>query len=51
MYLVAEDGEQPLRKKGNGCAIMISYWICETFGRLRLSDEQIAEQAKLPETE
>ena len=46
-----KDGEQPLRKKGNGCAIMISDWICETFGRLRLSEEQIVNQAKLPEAQ
>ena len=43
------NGEQPLRKKGNGRAIMISDWIIETCGRLRLSPEQIAHQATLPE--
>jgi hypothetical protein len=46
-----KDGQQPLRKKGKGRAIMISDWICETFGRLRLSEEQIADQAKLPEAQ
>ena len=46
-----KDGQQPLRKKGKGRAIMISDWICETFGRLCLSEEQIADQAKLPEAE
>jgi hypothetical protein len=45
------NGQQPLHKKGKGCAIMISDWICETFGRLRLSEVQIADQAKLPEAE
>jgi hypothetical protein len=43
------NGEQPLRKKGNGHAIMISDWIIEMTGRLQLSEEQIADQAKLPE--
>jgi hypothetical protein len=45
------DGQQLLRKKGKGHAIMISDWICETFGRLRLSEAQITDQAKLPEAE
>lgn len=45
------DGQQPLRQKGKGRAIMISDWICETFGRLCLSEDQIADQAKLPEAE
>jgi hypothetical protein len=44
-----KDGDQPLQKKGNGQAIMTADWICETFGRLCLSDEQIMNQAKLPE--
>jgi hypothetical protein len=43
------NGEQPLRKKGNRHAIMISDWIIETCGRLCLSPEQIAHQATLPE--
>jgi hypothetical protein len=30
---------------------MISDWICETFGHLHLSEEQITDQAKLPEAE
>jgi hypothetical protein len=46
-----KNGEQPLRKKGNGCAIMITDWICKTFGRLHLSDKQITDQAKLPEAQ
>jgi hypothetical protein len=45
------NGQQPLHKKGKGCTIMISDWICETFGRLHLSEAQIADQAKLPEAE
>jgi hypothetical protein len=44
-----KDGDQPLQKKGNGRAIMTAGWICETFGHLHLSDEQITNQAKLPE--
>jgi hypothetical protein len=46
-----KDAEQPLQRKGNGRAIMISDWICETFGHLRLSEKQIAKQAKLPEAQ
>ena len=43
-----KNGQQPLKKKENGCAIHISDWICERSGQLALSEEQIAEQAKLP---
>ena len=46
-----KNGQQPLKKKGNGRVIHISDWICERTGRLALSEEQIAEQAKLPEGE
>lgn len=35
------DGQQPLWKKGKGHTIMISDWICETFGHLHLSEVQI----------
>jgi hypothetical protein len=42
-----KNSEQPLRKKGNGHAIMIADWICETFCRLCLSDKQITDQVKL----
>lgn len=34
--------EQPLHKKGQGRAIHISEFLCETLGRLKLSDEQCA---------
>jgi hypothetical protein len=34
--------EQPLRKKGQGRAIHVSEFLCETLGRLKLSDEQCA---------
>ena len=40
--------QQPLKKKGNGHAIHICGWICKTTGHLKLSDEQIAAQSKLP---
>jgi hypothetical protein len=43
------NGEQPLRKKRNSRAIMITDWIIETCGRLHLSPEQITHQATLPE--
>ncbi|CAB4394951.1 unnamed protein product [Rhizophagus irregularis] len=36
----APDNEQPLQKKGQGRAIYISDFICETIGRLQLSEEQ-----------
>jgi hypothetical protein len=40
--------QQPLRKKGGGRAIHVSEFICETIGRLKLSDEQISDQMKCP---
>src|ERR1700720_879451 len=43
--------QQPLKKKGNGRAVHICGWICETTGHLRLSDEQIAAQSALPEAQ
>lgn len=43
-----QSGQQPLKKKGNGRAIHISGWICETSGHLRLSEEQIEAQKSLP---
>src|SRR5882762_2129277 len=43
------NGQQPLCKKGNRRAIMISDWIIETCGWLRLSPEQVVDQAKLPQ--
>ena len=41
--------QQPIRKKGARRAVHVSDYICETIGRLKLSDEQIEEQLKLPE--
>ncbi|KAH7925369.1 hypothetical protein BV22DRAFT_1011364 [Leucogyrophana mollusca] len=40
--------QQALKKKGNGRAVHVSDFICETTGRLALSPTQIAEQMKLP---
>ncbi|KAG0707298.1 hypothetical protein DFH29DRAFT_995100 [Suillus ampliporus] len=40
--------EQPIKKKGNGCSIHVSDFICETIGFLTLSMTQIEEQMKLP---
>jgi hypothetical protein len=34
--------EQPILKKGQGRAIHVSEFLCETLGRLKLSDEQRA---------
>jgi len=41
--------QQPIQKKGAGHAVHVLDFICETIGRLKLSDEQIKEQLKLPE--
>ena len=41
-------GQQPLWKKGHGHAIHVSDFICETIGRLKLSESQIEDQSKLP---
>lgn len=45
---LAED-QQPIRKKGNGRVIHVSDFISETIGRIKLSDDQIADQLKLPD--
>lgn len=42
------DGQQPIRKKGGGRAIHVSDFICETIGCLKLSQDQIHAQHKLP---
>ena len=41
--------QQPIRKKGHGRAIHVSDFISETIGRIRLLDNQIADQLKLPD--
>ena len=41
------DDQQPIRKKGGGRAIHVSDFICETIGRIKLSEEQICEQLEL----
>ena len=43
-----KNNQQPLKKKGNGHGVHISDWICETTGRLKLSEEQITQQLQLP---
>ena len=40
--------QQPIQKKGGGRAIHVSDFICETIGRIKLSEEQIHEQLALP---
>ena len=41
--------EHPIRKKGNGCGVHICGWISKKTGHLRLSNEQLAAEALLPE--
>jgi len=49
----AKSGELPLRKKGNGRSIMISEFLTEEYGRLKLNSQQhqenpsIAEEARI----
>jgi len=45
---LAQD-QQPIRKKGFGRAIHVSDFICETIGRIKLSEEQIKDQLDLPD--
>ncbi len=40
--------QQPIRKKGGGRAVHVSDFICETIGRIKISEEQIHEQLALP---
>jgi hypothetical protein len=40
--------QQPIRKKGNGRVIHVSDFISETIGRIKLSDDQISDQLRLP---
>ena len=40
--------QQAIRKKGNGRVVHVSDFISETIGRIRLSDDQIAEQLAKP---
>jgi len=43
------EGQQPIQKKGHGQVVHVSDFISETIGRLKLSDDQIADQLKLPD--
>ena len=45
------EGQQPLRRKGNGCSIHVSDFILETTGRLSLTQMQREAQAQLPTTD
>jgi hypothetical protein len=45
----APDGELPLRSKSNGRALMISDFITEACGRLRLTAEEIEANPHIPE--
>ena len=45
---LAED-QQAIRKKGNGRVIHVSDFISETIGRIKLSEDQIAQQIALPD--
>jgi len=45
----AKSGELPLRKKGNGHSIMISEFLTEECGRLKLNLQQHQENPSIPE--
>ena len=40
--------QQAIRKKGNGRVVHVSDFISETIGRIKLSEDQIAQQLTLP---
>lgn len=44
-------GEQVLKKKDKGRLIMVSGFICQRYGNVALTDELLATNAKLPETD
>jgi hypothetical protein len=45
----AKSGELPLRKKGNGRSIMVSEFLLEECGRLKLNAQQHQENPLIPE--
>jgi len=45
----AKSGELPLRKKGNGRSIMVSEFLTEECGRLKLNSQQCQENSSIPE--
>ena len=45
----AKSGELPLRKKGNGRSIMVSEFLSEECGRLKLNAQQHQENPSVPE--
>jgi len=44
-----KSGELLLRKKGNGCSIMVSEFLLEECGRLKLNSQQIQENPSIPQ--
>jgi hypothetical protein len=44
-----KSGELPLRKKGNGRSIMVSEFLTEECGRLKLNSQQRQENPSIPE--
>jgi hypothetical protein len=44
----AKSGELPLRKKGNGRSIMVSEFLSEECGRLKLNAQQLQENLPIP---
>ena len=47
--LWTKNGEMPLRKKGNGRSIMVSEFLTEIDGRLRLKQADIEKHPHVPE--
>jgi hypothetical protein len=43
------EDQQPIRKKGHGRVVHVSDFISETISRLKLLDDQITDQLKLPD--
>ncbi len=42
------DRQMPLRKKGNGRSIMVSEFLSEACGQLKLSEEESTEHPNIP---
>lgn len=47
-HMWLKNGQQPIQKKGGGHTIHVSDFICESIGRIKLSEEQINGQLELP---
>ena len=50
-WLWLAEGQQPLRKKGNGHSIHVSDFILETTGHLSLTQTQCEAHAQLPDAD